>query len=68
MIRYRGEEVWAGEQHVANLRIARNQELPYVVQAVTGEICFRARSRRVAEVWVGVHSEELLRRLLVKRD
>lgn len=67
MIRYRGEEVWAGEQHVANIRVVQSYELPYVVQALNGEICFRARNRRLAEVWVGVHAKELLQGLLANR-
>lgn len=62
MVRFRGEEMWVGTEHVANLRLSSNDFRPVAVQALDGEICFQASTRRAAEVWAKIHVFELRQR------
>ncbi|MEF2977637.1 hypothetical protein [Subtercola sp. YIM 133946] len=60
MFRVRGEELWIGDDHVANVRLTGGDR-PFAVQLLNGEVCHQAETRRAAELWVRVHGSELLR-------
>lgn len=59
MVRYRGEEMWIGDEHIANIRLSSEGLAPVVVQRLDGTVCFGAVDRRRAELWVRVHAPEL---------
>ncbi|PPF79332.1 hypothetical protein C5B96_13125 [Subtercola sp. Z020] len=61
LVRYRGEEVWIGDEHIANLRLDSDSDTPVVVQCLDGTVRFRAHDRRTAEVWARLHAAELRR-------
>jgi hypothetical protein len=61
LFRYRGEELWIGDEHIANLRLNSDSDTPVVVQSLDGTVRFRAHDRRIAEVWARVHAAELRR-------
>lgn len=59
MIRFRGEEMWIGDDHIANLRLNSDGK-PFAVQTLDGEVVYTAISRRAAELWVHVHATRLM--------
>lgn len=59
MIRFRGEEMWIGDDHVANLRLT-NDGRPCAVQTLDGEVVYTAVNRHAAELWVHVHANRLI--------
>lgn len=59
-IRCKGEDIWWNDRHVANIRLVSRGDKPFVVQKPSGEICFEAAQRHIAELWIRIHATELL--------
>lgn len=57
------EEIFVGNQHVANVRKAPGHEGAFVIEAVDGTVLHEVEHLHLAEVWVAQHADDIIGRL-----
>lgn len=57
------EEIFVGNQHVANVRKTPGHEGGFVIEAVDGTVLHEVEHLHLAEVWVAQHADDIIGRL-----